>query len=398
MPKYDLIIIGGGSAGLGVAKAASTENNKKILLIDKDKLSSKTSNASLRIIHGGLRYLQNLDIIRVCESLHAQDNLLKKYNDHIERLLCVMPLNKFGLKSKYPMICGSILYNIISFLITGKSNGAYVGKIKNYKNDIDIIKNKNTYALFWHDALLKSPLSFAETIKDELIKNNVEILENEKVLSIKKDKQDFIVETINNETINNKTRNNKTGNNEARNNKTKNNETSDTQEFSAKYVVNTTGPWLEEIKTSDNLKIYNKNYKWCKAFNIILNKKANFKEAVGVFGEDNRAFFIVPRDGFICVGTWYVPFSGDLENIAPSKDEVQAFMSSFNKVDLNVKITLDNIKELEAGILPMKKVGKAGPVLYGLEKISINDNYVRVLSTKYTTFLSQGKKVKKLIK
>lgn len=365
MDNYDLIIIGGGSAGLGVALASCNLKDKKVLLIEKEKLSSKTSNSSLRIIHGGLRYLQKLDLIRVAESLHAQSHLLKKYPEHIEKLSCVMPLNKFGLKSRYPMTCASILYNIISILITGKSNGAYVGKISDYKDEIDIIKNKDDYALFWNDAILKSPLNFAKALKFELIKSGIKIIEDEKVINIEKNGDVFLLTTLT--------------------------DAGEKREFKSKYVINAAGPWFEKIP--NNISHENsKKYKWCKAFNIILNEKASFKEAVGVFGEDNRAFFIVPRDGYICVGTWYVPYEGDLKDITPTHDEVEAFMSSFNKVDLNIKISKDNIRELEAGILPMKSVGNAGPVLYGLEKISNNNNYVKILSTKYTTFVAQGEK------
>ncbi len=365
MNMYDLIIIGGGSAGLGVAMSAH-KKCKKVLVIEKDKISSKTSASSLRIIHGGFRYLQKMDLIRVAESLHDQNILLNNYKEDIQKLSCVMPLNKFGLKSRYPMICASILYNMISLLITGKSNKAFVGKISDYKNDIDIIKEKNTYALFWNDALLKSPSHFAETLSNELKSYNVEILENTFLEDMTKENNEFVL-TI----------------------KDKNNETT---KISSTYLVNTTGPWLQKIKC--NIKEDVNIYKWCKAFNIILNQKANFKEAVGVFGEDNRAFFIVPRDGFICIGTWYVPFNGSLENdILPTENELKEFMESFNKTNLNLKISKDNIKTLEAGILPMKFVGKSGPVLYGLEKINVNQNYAKVLSTKYTTFLSQGKKV-----
>ena len=106
----------------------------------------------------------------------------------------------------------------------------------------------------------------------------------------------------------------------------------------------------------------------------------------------------MPRDGYIAVGTWYVPFNGSLEDITPTNDELQAFANSFNKVNLNLKINKNNIREIEAGILPMKGIGSAGPTLYGLEKISVKDNYIKVLSTKYTTFLAQGRKVSKFIK
>ena len=379
MNKHDVIIIGGGSAGLGVALSESNNiqksnnvKNRKILLLEKEKLSNKTSNSSLRIIHGGLRYLQKMDILRVIESLKAQDELLKAYPEHIEKLNCIMPLKKFGLKSKYPMICASILYNMISLLITGKSNGAYVGKIKNHKNNIDIINNKEEYALFWNDALLKNPLNFAKDLKFELIKKGIEIKENQHVLSVKKENDEFIVTSLS--------------------------EIGEKLEFKCNYVVNTTGPWYSKIEESHDIKSENDEFKWCKAFNIILNERATFSEAIGVFGEDNRAFFIVPRDGYIAVGSWYVPFNGSLEDITPTNDELQAFANSFNKVNLNLKINKNNIREIEAGILPMKGIGSAGPTLYGLEKISVKDNYIKVLSTKYTTFLAQGRKVSKFIK
>ena len=69
---WDLIIIGGGSSGLGIA-VDSASRGYKTLLIEKHDFSKGTSSRSTKLVHGGVRYLQNGDISLVIEALREGD-------------------------------------------------------------------------------------------------------------------------------------------------------------------------------------------------------------------------------------------------------------------------------------------------------------------------------------
>ncbi|MBN8551177.1 MAG: FAD-dependent oxidoreductase, partial [Deltaproteobacteria bacterium] len=98
----DIAVIGGGISGLGVALEAAL-NGFEVALFEKGPLASATSANSLRIMHGGIRYLQQMNLPRVMESVRAQAELLADFPDIVRPLPCVMPLTSGGLKSAVPM-------------------------------------------------------------------------------------------------------------------------------------------------------------------------------------------------------------------------------------------------------------------------------------------------------
>ncbi|MCB0337603.1 MAG: FAD-dependent oxidoreductase, partial [Bdellovibrionales bacterium] len=75
---YDVVIVGGGIAGLGIAQAAARRGLSPLVL-ERNDFAAHTSNNSLRIIHGGFRYLQSFDIPRVLMSRRAQARIMRSY-------------------------------------------------------------------------------------------------------------------------------------------------------------------------------------------------------------------------------------------------------------------------------------------------------------------------------
>ena len=68
---YDLLVIGGGINGAGIARDAAGRG-LRVLLVEKDDLASHTSSASTKLVHGGLRYLENYEFRLVAESLRER--------------------------------------------------------------------------------------------------------------------------------------------------------------------------------------------------------------------------------------------------------------------------------------------------------------------------------------
>lgn len=92
---YDLIIIGGGIYGAMLALTASLRS-LRALLIEKEDFGGETSYNSLRILHGGLRYLQALDFPRFFESVSERRWFLQTFPELTEPLPCLMPLYGYG--------------------------------------------------------------------------------------------------------------------------------------------------------------------------------------------------------------------------------------------------------------------------------------------------------------
>ena len=96
---HDLIVVGGGVQGVMVALEAARRGHRPLLLEAGD-FGGGTSWATLRIVHGGLRYLQRMDVRRFLESVNERRWFLRNFPDLVEPLRCVMPLYGVGLRRR----------------------------------------------------------------------------------------------------------------------------------------------------------------------------------------------------------------------------------------------------------------------------------------------------------
>ena len=109
---YDVIIIGGGITGACILWDA-TLRGMKTLLVDKNDYASGTSQATSKLIHGGLRYLKNFEIGLVRESLRERRNLARISPHALYTMGFQIPLYDF--KNQLMMKVGMVLYNQLSF-------------------------------------------------------------------------------------------------------------------------------------------------------------------------------------------------------------------------------------------------------------------------------------------
>ena len=111
---YDVLIIGGGIYGSTAAWDAATRG-LSVALIDQGDFGGGTSANSLKTIHGGLRYLQQLDILRMRESIRERRLLLQMAPHIVHPISCVMPTYGHLMKGPEIMRIGLLLNDIISF-------------------------------------------------------------------------------------------------------------------------------------------------------------------------------------------------------------------------------------------------------------------------------------------
>jgi glycerol-3-phosphate dehydrogenase len=90
MDQYDLLVIGGGINGTAIARDAAGRG-LKVLLVERDDLASHTSSASSKLIHGGLRYLEQREFRLVRESLHEREILLRSAPHIVWPLRFILP-------------------------------------------------------------------------------------------------------------------------------------------------------------------------------------------------------------------------------------------------------------------------------------------------------------------
>jgi glycerol-3-phosphate dehydrogenase len=363
---YDTIILGAGISGLGVALAAA-EHRIPALVLEAQGLAAATSNNTLRIIHGGFRYLQKLQLPRVIRSLHDQSYVATHFPDAVKPLPCLMPLRSFGLKSKLPVTVAALMYGTTMKLARSPLPPPRVLSQRALKDLAPQLAALTSYgALCWHDLVMTDPPAIATQLAKEITAKGVTIQPNTKAVSVTRTPDGYTVTTHTGET------------------------------FTARSIVNTLGPWISSIELPPHAQ--RAHPQWCLGFNITISRHIHPTHAIAVESPDGRLFFAVPRGATTTIGTWYTPCAapsatdlGTALTIPPT--EMKRFITAWNTAWPAQSISERDIIATDLGVLPMQREGNSGPELYGAEIISSDNNYCEVLSTKYTTFRSQGRAV-----
>ncbi len=111
---YDLVVIGAGINGTGIARDAAARG-LRVALVEKEDIGSGTSNWSGRLIHGGLRYLEQGDVALVRESLREREILFRLAPHLVKPVPLMLPFYAHNRRSKWAMWAGMIAYDILSF-------------------------------------------------------------------------------------------------------------------------------------------------------------------------------------------------------------------------------------------------------------------------------------------
>src|ERR1700704_4625227 len=112
-PHFDLIIIGAGINGAGIARDASLRG-LKVLLLDKGDVGGGTSSWTTRLIHGGLRYLEHGEFGLVRESLRERECLMNIAPHLVRPIEILVPIYKQAKRGQWTMQAGMIAYDLLS--------------------------------------------------------------------------------------------------------------------------------------------------------------------------------------------------------------------------------------------------------------------------------------------
>lgn len=379
--EFDLLIVGGGIQGACVALEAA-KSGLKTALVDRSDFGGATSANSLKILHGGLRYLQHMDLPRMIESIQSRRFFADLAPELVQVLPCVMPTEKWGIKHALPMWVALKLNDMIAF----NRNKGLVERVKLPPGNL--LSTRNCQDLF---PLVSEPFAHGGARwYDYLILNSerltLECLHRASALGADVanyvEVEDYLIEEG---VVKGVKARSDLGD-------------GSTFEIRAKTTLNTVGPWwnksLQGIEKNGQAPL-----QFAKAVNLVLHKQLLKDHAVGLESKDpengnkKRFFFVVPWQDGTMIGTTYTPIEGaDPNDLAVGDDEVRAILDAvrswFPKAELNAK----DVAFVHAGYLPIdrKKTG-AGYRLHG--DVSIVDHETKdqlkglfsIKTVKYTT-------------
>src|SRR5215218_2330044 len=111
--RFDLIIIGAGINGAGIARDAALRG-LRVLVLDKGDVAGGTTSWSTRLIHGGLRYLEHGEIGLVRESLRERESLLRIAPHLVRPLPLLLPIYQDDRRSRWLIRAGMVAYDVLS--------------------------------------------------------------------------------------------------------------------------------------------------------------------------------------------------------------------------------------------------------------------------------------------
>ncbi|MCK5826693.1 MAG: FAD-dependent oxidoreductase [Desulfuromusa sp.] len=333
---FDLIIIGGGATGCGVALDAATRG-LKVALIEKNDFSEGTSSRSTKLVHGGVRYLEmavkTLDRVQynlVKDGLHERGLLLKNARHLSNRIAFVTPLYKW-FDVPY-VFAGLKFYDILS----GKQNIGHSRLLsrKEALRRFPGLKSEGLKAgvLYYdgqfHDARMALSLALTAEQKGAVITNHVAVSgllkENGKVSGAK------LTDSL----------------------------TGETWQLNARGVINATGPFVDNIRTMDNPdspKIITTST----GIHIILDKRFAPPDTGLMIPEteDGRVLFVLPWENHALIGTTDEP-AEVTEHPQPLEGEIDYLLRHVTRY-FNLQVDRSDVKAVWSGLRPLVSDPKA---------------------------------------
>lgn len=324
---YDLLVIGGGVNGCGIARDAAGRG-LKVCLVEKDDLASATSSASTKLIHGGLRYLEQYDFKLVSESLNERERLLKGAPHIIWPLEFILP-HEPHLRPFWLIRTGLYLYDFL-----GKREVLPGSKGVNFKTHISgrPLKRKFTKGFSYADCWVEDSRLVVLSAKDAAEKG-ANILTRTECVSLKADKDHWVADI-------------------------EDTYTKQTQKITAKCVVNAAGPWVRKFIDQNNLAQQNTlKTRYSKGSHIVVPKFYEGDHAYILQQPDKRIVFAIPYEqNFTLVGTTDAIYDGDPHDAEISEEEKQYLCDAINR-SFDKQTTIDDIVWHYSGVRPLLDSG-----------------------------------------
>lgn len=323
---FDVLVIGGGINGVAIARECA-RRGKRVLLVEQNDFCSGTTSRSTRIIHGGLRYLEQFEFDLVRESLRERERLLRQ-SPHLVRamqFLLVLPQKpRSVLRSSLAIRTGLWLYN------------RWAGGRRSPSTDITALERQldsgRSWAIYsYEDAQCEFPERLVAEWLAESMASGAVVRNHTAVLEITRDAMHGRVTGA-------RLRDRISG-----------------QEYSvsATAIVNAAGPWADIVASSAGIKPQ-RMIGGVRGSHVVLPRFEGAPEQpIYTEAADGRQIFVIPWNKQVLVGSTEV-FDSDLpDNVQPSGEEISYLFENFFRLFPHSGLTQADIRYAFAGIRPL---------------------------------------------
>ncbi len=371
---YDLLIIGGGIYGAAAAWDAALRG-LSVALVEQADFGGATSANSQKIVHGGLRYLQSLDVTRMRESIRERRILLRVAPHLVHPMTCLMPTYGWGKRSRVAMRLALTVNDLVGLdRNAGLDDPArripacrLVSREECLRLAPGLREEGVTGGAVWHDGQMyhseRLTLAFVRSADEAgaAVANYVRVTgflrDGSRITGVTA--QDVL--------------------------------TGVACDIRARMVLNTSGPWVDRVLQPLNGHAGTRPTRFVRAMNLVtrpLSPKVSLAiESRSSASRTPGLLFITPWRDRAIIGTLYSPYEGDPGQCRVTEEEIQAFLDEVNVSYPAPRLTRADVLGIHIGLLPAGRTGRLAR-RYRIVDHARRDGVtglVSVVGVKYTT-------------
>ena len=326
--EYDVVIIGGGITGAGIALDAS-QRGMKVALVEMQDFAQGTSSRSTKLVHGGLRYLKQAQIKVVAET-GKERAIVYENGPHVttpEWML--LPMHKGGTFGKFTTNLGLTAYDRLAGV--KKYERKKMLSKKQTLNKEPLVKKDGLKGGGYYVEYRTDDARLTIEVMKRAEENGAEILNHTK-------STDFIYDSKS----------------KVRGIEVQDLLTGEMYEINAKKVINAAGPWVDEVRKKDYTR-NNKQLRLTKGVHVVIDQsKFPLRQAVYFDTEkDGRMIFAIPREGKAYVGTTDTFYDNDKTKPLTTQEDRDYLIDAINYMFPDVNVKDEDIESTWAGVRPL---------------------------------------------
>jgi glycerol-3-phosphate dehydrogenase len=370
---YDLLIIGGGITGAGISLDASLRGLKTIL-VEMQDFAAGTSSRSTKLVHGGLRYLEQMELGLVKE-VGREREIVHTNAAHIvipEKM--ILPIIEGGSLGKITTSVALTIYD-------------YLAGVK---------KEEHRRMLSKEETLEKVPLIDEKLLKGGALYYEYKTDDSRLTIEVLKKAHEYGAQAVNYTKVDSFIYN--------ENRQVVGVEVTDIInghkiKIYADTIVNATGPWVDDLRQFDN-SLKGKRIHHTKGVHIVINKKRfPLNHALYFDTGDNRMIFAIPRTDIVYIGTTDTYYKGNFESPDITKKDVQYLLDWVNRLMPSLELIVSDVTSAWAGLRPLiHEDGKSPSELSRKDEIFLSESgLISIAGGKLTGYRTMAKKVLKIV-
>ncbi|HWK22327.1 MAG TPA: glycerol-3-phosphate dehydrogenase/oxidase [Ureibacillus sp.] len=323
---FDVLVIGGGITGAGIALDAASRG-LSVALVEMQDFAAGTSSRSTKLVHGGLRYLKQLEVGLVAEVGREREIVYENAVHVTQPEWMLLPLYKEGTLGKMTTRAALSLYDRLAQV--RKDERRKILSKKETLEKVPFLKKDGLRGAGYYVEYKTDDARLTIEVLKKAVEYQAVCLNYARVTDFVYKKKKIVAANVRDEI------------------------SGEHFTIDAHQIVNATGPWVDDIRKMD--KVNNKkSIRHTKGVHIVIDqKRLPLEQAVYFDTEDGRMVFAIPRDGKTYIGTTDTFYNDDPIQPVATKEDVDYLIRTIQTIFPDVNVTAYDVESSWAGVRPL---------------------------------------------